>query len=121
MAWEGALGVVPDSCDGFVVSPEFPVFEVDMDRVLPEVLDVYFRTPQVWAELAAISSGSNARRRRLNPTAFLNYEMTLPSMAVQQQIRSVHQQSEAFHAQASTDALDALDALLASAVGQAFA
>src|SRR5207244_8036083 len=40
MAWEGALGVVPHDCDGLVVSPEFPVFEINEDRVLPEVLDV---------------------------------------------------------------------------------
>ena len=45
MAWEGALGIVPTECDGLVVSPEFPVFELDKDRVLPDVLDVYFRTP----------------------------------------------------------------------------
>ena len=39
MAWEGALGVVPAKCDGCVVSTEFPVFEVNEGRVLPEVLD----------------------------------------------------------------------------------
>jgi type I restriction enzyme S subunit len=48
MAWEGALGVVPPECDGLVVSPEFPVFAVNEDRVLPETLDIYFRTPSVW-------------------------------------------------------------------------
>ncbi len=48
MAWEGALGVVPSECDGLVVSPEFPVFEIDQSLVLPETLDVYFRTPSVW-------------------------------------------------------------------------
>lgn len=83
MAWEGALGVVPIECDGMVVSPEFPVFSVDTDVVLPEVLDVYFRTPQVWPALAELSGGTNVRRRRLQPTAFLNYEMPLPSMPAQ--------------------------------------
>ena len=48
MAWEGALGVVPEKCDGLYVSPEFPVFEIREDRVLPEVLDTYFRMPSVW-------------------------------------------------------------------------
>jgi type I restriction enzyme S subunit len=47
MAWEGALGVVPPECDGYVVSTEFPVFSINEDRVLPEVLDTYFRTPRV--------------------------------------------------------------------------
>ena len=67
MAWEGALGVVPPKCDGCVVSPEFPVFEVKEDKVLPETLDVYFRTPQIWELVAGISTGTNVRRRRLHP------------------------------------------------------
>lgn len=36
MAWEGAFGVVPPECDRCVVSTEFPVFEVLVDRVFPE-------------------------------------------------------------------------------------
>lgn len=65
MAWEGALGVVPEECDGMVVSPEFPVFSVNTDAVLPEVLDLYFRTPEVWPALAELSGGTNLRCRRL--------------------------------------------------------
>ena len=34
MAWEGALGIVPPECDNLVVSPEFPVFEFDQNRVI---------------------------------------------------------------------------------------
>ena len=82
MAWEGALGVVPVECEGLVVSTEFPVFEVNEDRVLTEVLDVYFRTPAVWPKLSGASTGTNVRRRRLNPADFLNYEMPLPSRSV---------------------------------------
>lgn len=87
MAWEGALGVVPPDCDGLVVSPEFPVFTVNTDRVLPEIIDMYFRSPAVWPGLAAISSGTNVRRRRLHPSAFLKYQMPLPAMSVQQKLR----------------------------------
>ncbi len=89
MAWEGALGVVPDECDGMVVSPEFPVFSVNTDVVLPEVLDIYFRTPEVWPSLAELSGGTNLRRRRLQPSAFLNYEMPVPSMATQLKLREI--------------------------------
>ncbi|MBN9366987.1 MAG: restriction endonuclease subunit S [Comamonadaceae bacterium] len=89
MAWEGALGVVPDECDGMVVSPEFPVFSVDTDAVLPEVLDIYFRTPEVWPALAELSGGTNLRRRRLQPSTFLNYEMPVPSMATQLKLREI--------------------------------
>jgi type I restriction enzyme S subunit len=98
MAWEGALGVVPNECDGMVVSPEFPVFSVDTRLVLPEVLDVYFRTPQVWPVLAELSGGTNVRRRRLQPAAFLNYEMPLPSMAAQVRVCELHKRVKALKA-----------------------
>jgi len=89
MAWEGALGVVPPECDGLVVSTEFPVFEIDQSRVLPEILDVYFRTPSVWPTLSAESTGTNVRRRRLNPTDFFAFKMPLPPMSTQFRLREV--------------------------------
>lgn len=92
MAWEGALGVVPPECDGCVVSTEFPVFEVNTERVLPEVLDVHFRNPSIWPELAGSSTGTNVRRRRLNPQDFLRYKMPLPAMQTQLRLRSVMQE-----------------------------
>jgi hypothetical protein len=89
MAWEGALGVVPEACDGCVVSTEFPVFHVLEERVLPEVLDIYFRTPSVWPAMSGASTGTNVRRRRLNPQDFLAYKMPLPSRSTQECLRQV--------------------------------
>lgn len=71
------------------MSTEFPVFEVDQTRVLPEVLDTYFRTPSVWPALAGASTGTNVRRKRLNPQDFLAHRMPLPSMQVQKTLRHV--------------------------------
>ncbi|AVS60306.1 restriction endonuclease subunit S [Paracidovorax avenae] len=98
MAWEGALGVVPPECDGMVVSPEFPVFTINTEAVLPEVLDIYFRTPDVWPILAEISGGTNARRRRLQPAAFLIYEMPVPPMVKQLELRAIYQHAQALRA-----------------------
>ncbi|CAH2900322.1 MAG: Type I restriction-modification system, specificity subunit S [uncultured Paraburkholderia sp.] len=98
MAWEGALGVVPPECDGMVVSPEFPVFTVNTDAVLPEVLDVYFRTPLIWPELAALSGGTNVRRRRLQPSNFLAYKMSVPPMSVQTKLRDLKMSVDALKA-----------------------
>jgi type I restriction enzyme S subunit len=94
MAWEGALGVVPPECDGMVVSPEFPVFTINTEAILPEVMDIYFRTPEVWPELAEISGGTNMRRRRLQPSAFLSYEMPVPSMSSQLKLRELFLQTK---------------------------
>jgi type I restriction enzyme, S subunit len=89
MAWEGALGIVPPDCDGCHVSPEFPVFTVNESLVLPEILDIHFKTPAVWKDLAAISTGTNLRRRRLNPNAFLGYQFPLPPMSIQRKVQSI--------------------------------
>lgn len=89
MAWEGALGVVPEKCDGCVVSPEFPVFEIDQTKVLPDVFDVYFRDPSTWESLQGGSTGTNARRRRLNPTDFLKLKIPVPSMATQRKLAAI--------------------------------
>ena len=119
MAWEGALGVVPPECDGCVVSPEFPVFEVDEDRVFHEVLDTYYRTPSVWPDLAGESTGTNVRRRRLNPQDFLDYEMPLPSRETQMTLRKVMAEVDALkRLQAETAA--ELDALLPAILDRAF-
>lgn len=89
MAWEGAFGTVPQECDGCVVSPEFPVFEVFTQKVFAEVLDTHFRSPTVWPAISGASTGTNVRRRRLNARDFLNYQFPLPSRATQDRIRAV--------------------------------
>lgn len=119
MAWEGALGVVPEECDGLVVSTEFPVFEVDRARVLPEVLDIYFRTPSVWPKLSGASTGTNVRRRRLNPADFLRYRMPLPSAAIQDRLRDAKQRIDSvkrLHAETAKE----LDAMLPAVLDRGF-
>lgn len=119
MAWEGALAVVPPECEGLVVSPEFPVFEIDQNRVLPEILDVYFRIPSIWPILSGVSTGTNVRRKRLNPSDFLAFEIPLPPMEKQQQLRSVKQRVDRLkRIQAETS--KELDALLPSILDKAF-
>lgn len=86
MAWEGALGVVPENCDGCFVSPEFQVFEVDSTKLLPSFLDFYMRRPRVWSELGRLSTGTNLRRRRLNAPEFLEYSVSLPPLVEQQRL-----------------------------------
>lgn len=118
MAWEGALAVVPDECDGLFVSPEFPVFTIDEDRVLPDVLDVYFRSPAVWPLLSGASTGTNVRRKRLNPKDFLNYEFPLPSREAQLKLRTIRQKVNEL--QTVHDQSAQLDALLPSILDRAF-
>ena len=119
MAWEGALGVVPPECDGCVVSTEFPVFEIAEERVLPEVLDTYFRMPSIWPAISGASTGTNVRRRRLNPQDFLSYKLPLPSRATQELLRRVRTETASVN-RLQTETAAELDALLPAILDRAF-
>jgi type I restriction enzyme S subunit len=118
MAWEGALAVVPAECDGLYVSPEFPVFTIHDDKVLPEVLDVYFRSPAVWPLLSGASTGTNVRRKRLNPSDFLNYSFPLPSREGQIALRNIRR--KVTDLQSLSNQSSQLNALLPSILDRAF-
>ncbi|HYH96727.1 hypothetical protein [Hyalangium sp.] len=85
-AWEGAFGVVPPECDGCVVSPEFPVFVINSELLLPRFLELLLGVPAVWKSLSGGSTGTNARRRRLHPNDLLKCSVLAPSLEEQRAI-----------------------------------
>lgn len=85
-AWEGAFGVVPPECDGCVVSPEFPVFAINSELLLPRFLELLLGVPAVWKSLSGGSTGTNARRRRLHPNDLLTSSVLAPSLEMQRAI-----------------------------------
>ena len=118
MAWEGALGIVPNECDGHFVSPEFPVFAINQERVFPEVLEVYFRSPSVWPSLGGASTGTNVRRRRLNPNDFLKYSFPLPTRRSQMALRAAR--SQQIELESLQNQSPIFDAMLPSILDSAF-
>lgn len=95
------------------------MFTVNTERVLPEVLDVYFRNPAVWPVLSGASTGTNVRRRRLNPKDFLKHKFPLPDRRTQETLRTVKNKIDATRNERAK--LDAgLDALLPSILDRAF-
>jgi type I restriction enzyme S subunit len=119
MAWEGAFGVVGADYDGLVVSPEFPVFTLNRDRLLPETLEVYFEQPDVWRTVSGISRGTNVRRRRLHPKTLLAHEMPLPPMPVQLKLRDLVRAGKGLMAR-QDEVADRLAALMPSLLNQVF-
>jgi len=70
-------------------------------------------------EIAGESTGTNVRRRRLNPQDFLDYQMPLPSRDTQMTLRKVGAEVGALkRLQAETAA--ELDALLPALLDRAF-
>ena len=86
-AFEGAYALVQPSQDGFYVSNEFPAFDCDQDRILPEFLFAYFKSPALWTQLAEQSSGLGSRRQRIHPEVILNHRMYLPPLDYQKQVK----------------------------------
>ena len=108
MAWEGALGVVPDECVGCYVSPEFPVFHINEEILHHAVVDVYFKDPLVWPSLVGTSKGTNARRRRLHPDTIRAHRVPVPPKDAQQTIRNIVERLAPYSARKESSELDTL-------------
>ena len=110
------LPLLPTTVVGSYPQPDWLV---DHDRLksqrVPRV-----RTPEIWPQLAEWSGGTNIRRRRLQPSAFLSYEMPVPSMATQLKLREAHRLTQALKAR-HTAIREANAALLPSVLERVFA
>ena len=85
-AFEGAYGLVTPEFDGCYVSNEYPTFDCDRNRLLPEYLRLYFKRPTVWQDVARLSTGMGDRRRRVQPDQFLTHCIPLPPLPEQRRI-----------------------------------
>ncbi|MBI5485833.1 MAG: restriction endonuclease subunit S [Deltaproteobacteria bacterium] len=107
-ARNGAFGLIPPELDGAVVSNEFPVFDVDGSRLLPEFLGWLSRTAGFVETCKAASEGST-NRVRLKEDRFLRLPIALPDVVEQSRIvtridRVVAKLEEAEHLIASANA-----------------
>lgn len=84
--WEGALALSSPQFAGKYVSPQFPTFRVQLDRLDRDYLGWYIRRPAFWNELGAKTKGMGDRRRTLNPEALLSCFIPLPSLSEQRRI-----------------------------------
>jgi len=118
-AFEGAYGIVTKEYDGFFVSNEYPTFDCNPLRIRPEFVSAYFRSPEVWKEVAVGSKGLGDRRQRVQPAQVLSYRFWLPPLEWQRNIAEVQTEVDALkRLQAETAA--ELDALLPSILDKAF-
>lgn len=85
-AWEGAVARIPAEFDGWFLSPVFPTFRADHDRLDTRYLDWYCKREAVWRKLQAKAKGMGARRESVSPTQFLSLEIPLPPLSEQKTI-----------------------------------
>lgn len=86
-AWKGSFGVIGTDLEGCYVSGEFPLFECELDALVPEFLDLVFDRPEVWFQIEKESTGSTATsRNRWKEEQFLQWHVELPSPSEQRRI-----------------------------------
>lgn len=83
-SWEGALTVSTSDFEGLAMSPEYPVFEINSERALPEYLRLISRWEGFWELLAP--RGSMVRRKRVHPDRLLETAIPLPPLDEQRRV-----------------------------------
>ena len=80
-----AFGMVGEEYDGAIVTPDFLVYDIDTNRVVPEYLELVLRNEQILNQFKSSSSGTTGRRR-LSQKVFENTEIALPSLIEQKRL-----------------------------------
>ncbi|WP_293050625.1 restriction endonuclease subunit S [Paludibacter sp.] len=84
-ARNGAFGLISDGLDGAVVTNDFPLFDVDKSKILPEFL-VLITTTNAFIDFAQSCSSGTTNRQRMDVDLFLKQKIPLPSLADQERI-----------------------------------
>jgi type I restriction enzyme S subunit len=85
-AWEGAIARIPDSFEGWFLSPVFPTFRLKSKDVIAEYLQLFFKQPRLWNALRTGAKGLGARRETVSPAQFLSAKLLFPSISEQERI-----------------------------------
>lgn len=84
--WEGALAVVPETFDGWFLSPEFPTFTID-DAIFDRRFLKHLVTSELlWSRLKGESTGIGARKERVTAQRLLDLEVAVPSITEQRRL-----------------------------------
>ena len=86
-ARNGAFGVVSDELDGAIVTTDFPVFNVNQDKIIPQYLFLLSST-KAFARFAQSCSRGTTNRQRIDIALFLSQRIPLQSLTEQKIIVS---------------------------------
>jgi len=84
-ARNGAFGIIPSELDGAIVTNDFPVFNVNTNRILPQFL-LLITSTQHFLNFAQSCSSGTTNRQRMNIDLFLQQQIPLPSIEQQTKI-----------------------------------
>ena len=103
-ARNGAFGIVGPDLDGAIVTADFPVFDVDKERILPDYLAL-FSTTTSFVRFAKSCSRGTTNRQRIDVNLFLSQRIPLPTLEEQHTLVASYkyriEQSERLEGQAT--------------------
>jgi type I restriction enzyme, S subunit len=117
-ARNGAFGIVPDVCNGAIITGNFWVFDVNPDLLVSDYLR-YFVQTKLFSGLCVSASDGTTNRRYLDETKFLNSDIVLPELTDQHRIVSYLDAASAA-IQARKQIADAVEGELISTLNAAF-
>lgn len=89
-ARNGAFGVVPESCDKAIITGNFWTFDVDYSIVNPNYLTLFTATKH-FQYISQTASTGTTNRNYLQENLFLEMQIPLPSLAIQNQLVTIYQ------------------------------
>lgn len=106
-ARNGAFGVVPDECDGAVITGNFWTFDVDYQQINPHFLKSFTSTKH-FQEVCQRASNGTTNRNYLQEGLFLEMEIPLPDVDTQNQLVEQYNENlvKAQNAQLQADELE---------------
>lgn len=84
-ARNGAFGLVPENLEGAIVTNDFPVFNIDTEKILPDFL-LLVSTSKKFVEFVRKCSSGTTNRKRIDIEAFLQQQIPLPNIEEQKMI-----------------------------------
>lgn len=96
-ARRGAMALIPADLDGVVVTNEFPIFDINRERLDPNFLNYFVQTDRFIADLERVSAGASGQNR-VKESAFLGLDIPLPSLVEQRRIAAILDHADALRA-----------------------
>ncbi|MFG6086128.1 hypothetical protein ACEU0C_003451 [Stenotrophomonas indicatrix] len=84
-ARHGSVAVATPELDGGYVSPEFPVYALDRDVIMPEWMRLITKWHGFWEACNQKAQGTSGKNR-IKPREFLSIDIPLPSLVEQRSI-----------------------------------
>lgn len=105
--WKGCVAVIPQEYDQAIVTQEFPLHQVDTDRLDPQYLALLLRSRYFQRAIRAITT-DHSNRRRTQQDDFENLKIFLPDTNTQKTIASLIENKRQSVVQAESSYLDLL-------------